>query len=120
MRRNEPVLPCPPGCRTHRNPEATMRDAASAARPEAPRRPVPPLRPATGATPPTPSAPLEMTASVPLGMALRPRISADDPEPESSGPLVAHEPARPENPVLPPSEPEAAVSAELMRRFRRP
>ena len=64
-----------------------------------------------GATPPTPSAPLEMTASVPLGMALRPRISADDPEPEASEPLVAHEPARPENPVLPPSEPEAAVPA---------
>ncbi|MFF3180415.1 MinD/ParA family ATP-binding protein [Rhodococcus pyridinivorans] len=67
--------------------------------------------PGDGAIPPTASAPIEMTASVPLGMALRPRISADDPEPEASEPLVAHKPARPENPVLPSSEPEAAVSA---------
>lgn len=69
--------------------------------------------PGDGAIPPTASAPIEMTASVPLGMALRPRISADDPEPEASEPLVAHEPARPENPVLLPSEPEAAVPAVL-------
>lgn len=53
-----------------------------------------------------------MTASVPLGMALRPRISADDgPEPEASEPALAHEPARPERRVLPPAEREATVPA---------
>ncbi|OWY82465.1 MinD/ParA family protein [Rhodococcus sp. BUPNP1] len=74
--------------------------------------PGPSTSPGDGAIPPTASAPIEMTASVPLGMALRPRISADDgPEPEASEPALAHEPARPERRVLPPAEREATVPA---------
>ncbi|MCR8691981.1 AAA family ATPase [Rhodococcus pyridinivorans] len=112
MRRNEPgpAVPAwlqdPPESGTDHARRGLRRAARGAETPGLP------TSSGDGATLPTPSAPLEMTASVPLGMALRPRISADDgPEPEASEPIVAPESARSENPVLPPSEPEAAVSA---------
>ncbi|MGA4690130.1 MULTISPECIES: MinD/ParA family ATP-binding protein [Rhodococcus] len=80
--------------------------------------PGPSTSPGDGATPPAPSAPLEMTASVPLGMALRPRVSSEaDPEPEVSEAALTHEPARPERRVLPPAEREATVPAEPEATF---